>query len=177
MGTRAAHRDRGGIWIKWKYFPSDEVQRERDEEYRREREEEKRDVRYPTCDKLDELAAHEWKCPSSTEVTLAAVSEFLRTLATTERYAPIREAMRGAVTRGTAKSVAPLVPQGWALGGKTGTGPNARGKPYDGWFAGSIFEGDKPRYTVAVYIERGGPGGEIAAGVPADTTAWLAGHL
>ena len=63
----------------------------------------------------------------------------------------LHAAMRDAVTRGTAKSAAPLVPAGWHLGGKTGTGPFALGAPYDGWFAGLIFDSDRPRYTIAVY--------------------------
>ena len=110
------------------------------------------------------------------EVTLASVSAFLRKVGSEQRdtMLRLRAAMRDAVSRGTAKSAAAFVPRGWALGGKTGTGPFVRGTPYDGWFAGLIFEGDRPRYTVAVYIERGGLGGGIAARLAADLASFLA---
>jgi len=104
-------------------------------------------------------------------VTLREVAEFLRT-------APARTLdadLRAAVARGTAASVARrLAGTGWQLGGKTGTGPKIVGPTSDGWFAGVIFEGDVPRYTLAVFVERHGPGGGVAASIAADLARSLA---
>ena len=61
----------------------------------------------------------------------------------------------------------------WRLGGKTGTGPFGA-EPHDGWFAGLIFDRGVPRYTVAVYVERRGPGGGVAAGIAAEIVRLLA---
>jgi cell division protein FtsI/penicillin-binding protein 2 len=61
----------------------------------------------------------------------------------------------------------------WRLGGKTGTGP-ATASPHDGWFAGLIFDGTEPRYAIAVYIDRHGPGGGVAAGIAADVALRIA---
>ncbi len=115
----------------------------------------------------------------SVRVTLASVSGFLRAVGRSELVRPetarrLHAAMRDTVTRGTARSAAARVPAGWHLGGKTGTGPGMHGKPYDGWFAGLIFEGDRPRYTIAVYIDRGGLGGGVAAAVAAAVARALA---
>jgi Penicillin binding protein transpeptidase domain len=115
----------------------------------------------------------------SVRVTLDSVSSFLRAigrseLVQSETARRLHAAMRDTVARGTAKSAAPRVPAGWHLGGKTGTGPGALGKPYDGWFAGLIFEGHRPRYTIAVYVDRGGPGGGIAASIAANAARALA---
>ena len=80
----------------------------------------------------------------------------------------------GRSERGTAKSAgARLGALEWRLGGKTGTGPFGA-EPHDGWFAGLIFDRTAPRYTVAVYVERHGPGGVVAAGIAAEITRLLA---
>ncbi|MDQ3555666.1 MAG: penicillin-binding transpeptidase domain-containing protein, partial [Gemmatimonadota bacterium] len=51
------------------------------------------------------------------------------------------------------------------LGGKTGTA-QVRGAPDDGWFAGLVFDAEgRPRYTVVVYLQGGGPGGRAPAQV------------
>jgi membrane peptidoglycan carboxypeptidase len=115
----------------------------------------------------------------SIRVTLDTVSRFLRSVGRAELVRAdtarrLHAAMRDTVSRGTARSAAPRVPAGWHLGGKTGTGPEALAKPHDGWFAGLIFEGDRPRYTVAVYIDRGGPGGGVAASIAAGVARVLA---
>jgi cell division protein FtsI/penicillin-binding protein 2 len=82
--------------------------------------------------------------------------------------------MKDTVARGTARGIAPkLAGTRWQLGGKTGTGPSEARSSYDGWFAGLIFENAKPRYTVAVYIDGGGPGGGEAAWIAADLTSLL----
>ena len=113
----------------------------------------------------------------------------------------LQSAMRGAVEQGTAKSAGARLgamssidersesgrgPAGsaggegarplsiaWRLGGKTGTGPFGA-EPHDGWFAGLIFDRGAPRYTVAVYVERHGPGGGVAAGIAAEIVRLLA---
>jgi hypothetical protein len=81
----------------------------------------------------------------------------------------LQAAMRDAVTRGTARAAAPrLAGTDWQLGGKTGSGPDEVGPGSDGWFAGLIFERGRPRYTVAVYVDRRGPGGGVATSIAAD---------
>jgi len=85
-------------------------------------------------------------------VTLLQVSQFLRRIGTaqTDTARKLQTAMRDCVTRGTARAVAPKqAGAGWQLGGKTGSGP-AGAKPFDGWFAGLVFQDGEPRYTVAV---------------------------
>jgi len=113
-------------------------------------------------------------------VTLAQVAGFLgaigggSTLLRPETQRRLQSAMRDAVERGTAKSAAErLAGLAWRLGGKTGTGP-FDANPHDGWFAGLIFDGSAPRYAIAVYIERRGVGGGVAAGLAADVTRRLA---
>jgi penicillin-binding protein A len=87
----------------------------------------------------------------------------------------LQQAMRETVERGTARSVAPrLRGVGWQLGGKTGTA-QIPGRPDDGWFAGLAFdEQGRPRYTVVVYLQGGGPGGARPAAIAAELTRWLA---
>jgi membrane peptidoglycan carboxypeptidase len=103
-------------------------------------------------------------------VTLAQVARFLRTIALgrTESARRLQAAMIECVRRGTARSVAAKqAGASWQLGGKTGTGP-ATSKPYDGWFAGLVFAGGRPRYAVAVYVDGKGPGGGVAASIAAE---------
>ena len=103
-------------------------------------------------------------------VTPLQVARFLREVAAarTRTGHELQRAMRECVLRGTARSVAPRQAGArFSLGGKTGTGP-AGAKPYDGWFAGLIFVGDEPRYTVAVYVDGKGPGGGVAASIAAE---------
>jgi len=114
-------------------------------------------------------------------VTLDQVSQFLRAVGLGGSDIPkpdtarrLQKAMKDTVARGTARSVAPrLAGTPWQLGGKTGTGPAKKSPRFDGWFAGLIFEGGQPRYTVAVYIDGGGPGGGVAASIAADLTRLL----
>jgi len=115
------------------------------------------------------------------QVTLAQVASFLGAIGGSSRLLAaetqrrLQSGMRGAVERGTAKSAgARLAGLAWQLGGKTGTGPFGA-EPYDGWFAGLIFERGAPRYAIAVYIEHHGLGGGVAAGLAADVTRRLAG--
>jgi hypothetical protein len=117
------------------------------------------------------------------EVTLAQVTGFLAAIGggspglRPETRQRLQAAMRDAVERGTARSAGARLGAGrWRLGrlgGKTGTGP-ATTDPHDGWFAGLIFDGAEPRYAIAVYIERRGPGGGVAAGIAADVALRIA---
>jgi hypothetical protein len=78
----------------------------------------------------------------------------------------LQRAMRGVVERGTGRAAAAQV-RGvpGTLGGKTGTA-QVRGAPDDGWFAGLVFDAEgRPRYTVVVYLQGGGPGGRAPAQV------------
>jgi hypothetical protein len=116
-------------------------------------------------------------------VTLPIVAGFLRaigggtSLLRPETRQRLQSAMRGAVEQGTAKSagarLGAMSSIAWRLGGKTGTGPFGA-EPHDGWFAGLIFDRGAPRYTVAVYVERHGPGGGVAAGIAAEIVRLLA---
>ena len=114
-------------------------------------------------------------------VTLDQVSRFLRAvglgderLLKPDTARRLQDAMKDTVARGTARGVAAkLAGTRWQLGGKTGTGPFEARPNYDGWFAGLIFESGQPRYTVAVYIDGGGPGGGVAASIAADLTRFL----
>jgi membrane peptidoglycan carboxypeptidase len=108
-------------------------------------------------------------------VTLAQVARFLRGIggARSETARRLQAAMLECVRRGTARSVAAKqAGASWQLGGKTGTGP-ATAKPYDGWFAGLVFEGGRPRYAVAVYVDGKGPGGGVAASIAAELARQL----
>ncbi|HKE18124.1 MAG TPA: penicillin-binding transpeptidase domain-containing protein [Kofleriaceae bacterium] len=115
-------------------------------------------------------------------VTLRQVSSFLRAVGAggARVVAPdtalrMQRAMRGAVERGTARSAAPILRGSrWHLGGKTGTGPDKVGPTSDGWFAGLAFEGDRPRYAIAIFVEHRGPGGAVAASIAARLTRALA---
>ena len=86
---------------------------------------------------------------------------------------PLREVVR----RGSAQAIAhALDGTGWQIGGKTGTGPGlgSTGPPYDGWFAGLVFNPEgKARFTVATYVRHGGLGGENAATISAQLARFL----
>jgi hypothetical protein len=80
----------------------------------------------------------------------------------------LTEAMLGTVTFGTARDSSGILPRIGEMGGKTGTTGVAGGPPYDGLFAGLIFDEQRhPRYTVVTYVRHGGPGGEMAAEISA----------
>lgn len=89
--------------------------------------------------------------------------------------------MRATVERGTAKSAGPILAgTGWAMGGKTGTGPepgsNAAGPRSNGCFAGLIFDAEgKARFTVVTFVNHGGFGGGNAARISAEIGRFLSG--
>lgn len=89
----------------------------------------------------------------------------------------LQTAMRDVVQRGSAQAIAhTLDGTGWQIGGKTGTGPEigSSGPPYDGWFAGLVFDPQgKARFTVATYVRHGGLGGENAAIISAQLARFL----
>jgi cell division protein FtsI/penicillin-binding protein 2 len=89
----------------------------------------------------------------------------------------LQTAMREVVQRGSAKAIAhTLDGTGWQIGGKTGTGPGlgSTGPPYDGWFAGLVFDPQgNARFTVATYVRHGGLGGEHAAIISAQLARYL----
>lgn len=89
----------------------------------------------------------------------------------------LQAAMRDVVQRGSAQAIAhTLDGTGWQIGGKTGTGPGlgSSGLPYDGWFAGLVFDPQgRARFTVATYVRHGGPGGENAALISAELALYV----
>jgi len=89
----------------------------------------------------------------------------------------LQAALRDVVQHGSAQSIAhALDGTGWQIGGKTGTGPGlgSTGPPYDGWFAGLVFDPQgKARFTVATYVRHGGLGGENAALISAQLARYL----
>jgi cell division protein FtsI/penicillin-binding protein 2 len=93
---------------------------------------------------------------------------------TTQRF---QDPLREVVQRGSAQAIAhTLDGTGWQIGGKTGTGPGlgSSGPPYDGWFAGLVFDPQgKARFTVATYVRHGGLGGENAAIISAQLARFL----
>ena len=87
----------------------------------------------------------------------------------------LMRSMRAVVDRGTARRALPIL-QGlsWDLGGKTGTAQVA-GAADNGWFAGIVFDpDDRPRYSVVVFLEGGGPGGRTPTEIAARMTRVLA---
>jgi hypothetical protein len=86
----------------------------------------------------------------------------------------LQAAMRAVVDRGTGTAAQPGVQgTGWDIGGKTGTA-EVPGRADNGWFAGLVFgPDDRPRYTVVVFLQGGGPGGRA----PTQIAGQLARHL
>ncbi len=81
-----------------------------------------------------------------------------------QQLAYIRNALRGAVTDGTAQCAFNGFPTGITVAGKTGTAQ--RGAPYQdtSWFASMVGpDPDHPDYVVVTMVEQGGFGGETAA--------------
>jgi cell division protein FtsI/penicillin-binding protein 2 len=89
----------------------------------------------------------------------------------------LKTAMIAVVDRGTAASAQPLFAgTGWDLGGKTGTA-QIPGRPDDGWFAGLVFDPEGiARYSIVVYLQGGGPGGRMPAGIGGGMTRALVEH-
>jgi cell division protein FtsI/penicillin-binding protein 2 len=57
---------------------------------------------------------------------------------------------------------------GYTVGGKTGTAETGAGDPH-AWFIGFIgLPGEAPRYAVAVIVEAGGGGGQVALPIGRD---------
>jgi peptidoglycan glycosyltransferase len=57
---------------------------------------------------------------------------------------------------------------GYMIGGKTGTAETGRGDPH-AWFIGFIgLPGEAPRYAVAILLEEGGGGGQVALPIGRD---------
>jgi cell division protein FtsI/penicillin-binding protein 2 len=118
------------------------------------------------------LSAREFKKGAA---ALAASKDERLVKETTARK--LQTAMQATVSRGTAMSIAgALTPTGWAMGGKTGTGPGPlpMGPQSDGWFAGLVFD-DKgaARFTVATYVKHGGFGAGNAAKISAAVARYL----
>ena len=93
----------------------------------------------------------------------------------------LQEVMRGTVQYGTAKSASPILAgTGWAMGGKTGTGPEPNSKTAgpksDGCFAGLIFDpSGKARFTVVTFVKHGGFGGGNPARISAELARYIIG--
>lgn len=87
----------------------------------------------------------------------------------------LQVAMLTVVDTGTAQSAKPrLVGTGWDMGGKTGTADVAGAPRPDAWFAGLMYGPDgRARYTVVVYLQRGGQGGRIAAPIAGEMTKFM----
>lgn len=63
----------------------------------------------------------------------------------------------------------------WDLGGKTGTADVANAPRPDAWFAGLMYgPDDRARYTVVVYLQRGGQGGRMPAAIAGEMTRFMA---
>jgi peptidoglycan glycosyltransferase len=73
--------------------------------------------------------------------------------------------MVGAVEQGALGSA--FVP-GYTIGGKTGTAETGTGDPH-AWFIGFIGNpGESPRFAVAVVLDHGGGGGQVALPIGRD---------
>lgn len=90
----------------------------------------------------------------------------------------LQEAMLSVVDSGTAQvAKARFANTGWDLGGKTGTADVANAPRPDAWFAGLMYGPDgRARYTVVVYLQRGGQGGRIPASIAGEMTKFMASH-
>jgi len=87
----------------------------------------------------------------------------------------LQQAMLTVVDSGTAQvAKARLVGTGWDLGGKTGTADVAGAPAPDGWFAGLMYGPDRrARYSIVVYLRRGGQGGRNPARIAGEMTRWM----
>jgi hypothetical protein len=116
-----------------------------------------------------------WKEGGDTPASKTAVTA--RRIIQEKTAMRLQAAMRDVVQRGSAQTIAhELDGTGWQIGGKTGTGPGlgSSGPPYDGWFAGLVFDPrGKARFTVATYVRHGGKGGENAAMISAQLARYL----
>jgi hypothetical protein len=102
--------------------------------------------------------------------------EEMERVMTPETATRLQAAMLDVVDRGTARAAAQprLRGLGWDLGGKTGTA-QVQGRADDGWFAGLIHDPEgRPRYTVVVYLQGGGPGGARPSLIAAEMTRAMA---
>ena len=90
----------------------------------------------------------------------------------------LQEAMLMVVDSGTAASAnARFAGTGWDLGGKTGTADVAGAPRPDAWFAGLMYGPDRrARYTIVVYLQRGGQGGRVAAPIAGEMTKFMSRH-
>jgi hypothetical protein len=108
-------------------------------------------------------------------VTPMGISRFLRVVANGGAVPGARRVMRedtahalvsamlDTVRIGSARDIRGRLGRLGLIGGKTGTGPGSE-YPYDGIFAGLVFNRDgTPRYIVVTYVRHGGRGGGIAA--------------
>ncbi|CAN5798408.1 hypothetical protein BH23GEM6_BH23GEM6_02460 [soil metagenome] len=109
------------------------------------------------------------------EWEIAARPEGGRQIMSTATAQRLQAAMLQTVQSGTARSVAPAMARvDWSLGGKTGTAQLA-GARDDGWFAGLMHDASgRPRYSVVVYLQGGGPGGGQPAAIAAELTRRMA---
>lgn len=96
--------------------------------------------------------------------------------ATTSRK--LQEAMLTVVDSGTAAAAQPrFAGTGWDLAGKTGTADVANAPRPDAWFAGLMYGPDgRARYTIVVYLQRGGQGGRVAAPIAGEMTKFMSGQ-
>ncbi len=115
-------------------------------------------------------------------VTPTQLSAFLAAIATDGGHLlsagtarQLRSALEGVVQRGTASGIKDaLSGTGWALGGKTGTGPGQCGDACDGWFASILSDAAGGRYVILAFIEHKGLGGGAAAQAAAKVAGFLA---
>jgi penicillin-binding protein 2 len=63
----------------------------------------------------------------------------------------------------------------WRVGGKTGTGQSVKTKDNHAWFAG-VAPIDDPEYAVAVLVDEGGSGGQVAAPIARYILQYLMGE-
>jgi cell division protein FtsI/penicillin-binding protein 2 len=90
----------------------------------------------------------------------------------------LQAAMLTVVDSGTAVAAnARFAGTGWDLGGKTGTADVAGAPRPDAWFAGLMYGPDgRARYTIVVYLQRGGQGGRVAAPIAGEMTKFMSRH-
>jgi cell division protein FtsI/penicillin-binding protein 2 len=90
----------------------------------------------------------------------------------------LQEAMLTVVDSGTAVAAqARFAGTGWDLAGKTGTADVAGAPRPDAWFAGLMYGPDgRARYTIVVYLQRGGQGGRVAAPIAGEMTKFMSGQ-